>query len=129
MNATTGETTDQIATKLKAHPVNLNYSYWNGKNLVTDLAQLRSIIVNEGILTKTETSVITGLYNGTGESDFYTVDVGYLGHPNVINYTVNDNNTVSQTPDYGGIKVLNDGEDAQQLANKVTVGDFIITPT
>ena len=129
LNATTGETTNQIVAKLEAHPVKLNYNYWNGKNLATDLAELRSIIVNEGILTKAEASVITGLYNGTGESDFYTVHPNWLGQPNIINYTVNDNNTVSQTPNYGGIDVLNDGEDAQQLASKVTTSDFIIIPT
>ena len=129
LNATTGETTAQIANKLKTHLVKLNYNYWNGKNLATNLAQLRSIIVNEGILTKAEASDITGLYNGTGKSDFYTVGPGWINVPNVINYTVNDNNTVSQTPDYNGIDVLSDGEDAQQLASKVTTSDFIIIPT
>lgn len=119
INATTGETTDQIVTKLKSRPVQLNYSYWNGKNLLDNLAKLKSIIVNEDILTKAEASLIVGIYDDPEERDFYTVGSDWIGQPNFINYNVNDNNTDSSTMNYRGIDVLNDGEDAQQLANKV----------
>ena len=125
INATTGETTDQIAAKLKAHPVKLNYNYWNKKDLKTNLTQLRSIIVNEGILTKAEASVITGL---SGWDSLYTVDHTWIGRDNYIDYIVNDNNTVSNTPDNLGAQVLNDGKDAQQLANQIAFSTYIHVP-
>ena len=49
-----GETTAQIATKLEKSTVQLNYNYWNGKNLADNLPELRNILVNEDILTTVE---------------------------------------------------------------------------
>ena len=112
-----GETTAQIAAKLNSKPIQLNYDYWNNKNLKTNLADLRSIIVNEGILNKIEASEITGL---SGGDDYYTVNYNWVGEDYYINYIVNDNNTVSGTPDNPGVQVLNDGKDAQQLANQIS---------
>ena len=125
INATTGETTAQIAAKLKSKPIQINYDYWNNKDLKANLAQLRNIIVNESVLTKAEASVIAGL---SGSDPFYTVDHNWIGQDNYIDYIVNDNNTVSYTNNLG-VQVLNDGESAQQLASKLTTTDFIILPT
>ena len=116
LDADSGETTAQIANKLQSKPIQLNYDYWNNKDLKTNLADLRSIIVNEGILNKIEASEITGL---SGEDDYYTVHSSWIGQNYLINYIVNDNNTVSGTPDNQGVQVLNDGEYAQQLANTI----------
>ena len=117
LDADSGETTAQIAKKLQSKPIQLNYDYWNNKDLKTNLAQLRSIIVNEGILNKVEASEITGL---SGSDAYYTVNYNWVGEDYYINYIVNDNNTVSGTPNNPGVQVLNDGEDAQQLANIIS---------
>ena len=71
MDADSGETTAEIAKKLQSKPIQLNYDYWNNKDLKTHLADLRSIIVNEGILNKIEASEITGL---SGGDDYYNVN-------------------------------------------------------
>ena len=120
LDADSGETTAQIAAKLQSKPIQLNYNYWNNKDLKTNLTDLRSIIVNEGILNKIEASEITGLSGGDG---YYTVNYNWVGEDYYINYIVNDNNTVSGTPDNPGVQVLNDGEDAQQLANTISGKD------
>ena len=117
LDADSGETTAQIAAKLQSKPIQLNYNYWNNKDLKTNLTDLRSIIVNEGILNKIEASEITGL---SGGDDYYTVNYNWVGEDYYINYIVNDNNTVSGTPDNPGVQVLNDGKDAQQLANQIS---------
>ena len=39
---------------------------------------------------------------------------------------MNDNNTVRGTPDNPGLQVLNDGEDAQQLANTISGKDVYL---
>ena len=108
-----GETTAQIATKLKQHTVRLNYNWWNGKNLSNYLPELRSVLVNEGILTKVEASEIVGLYsydNITASGSYY------------ISYNINDNSTDSAAY-YYGIYVYNDGLSAQQLASKIVSTD------
>lgn len=106
-----GETTAQIKAKLMKKPIQLNYNYWNSKllHLENYLSELKSIIVNEGILTKIEASEIVGIfaYDTTG----------------VINWNINDNNTESSTPGFKGYKVVKDGDSAQQLANKIVSSD------
>ena len=123
LDADSGETTAQIAKKLQSKPIQLNYDYWNNKDLKTNLADLRSIIVNEGILNRVEASEITGL---SGDDDYYTVNYNWIGENYYINYIVNDNNTVSGTPDNPGVQVLNDGKDAQQLANQISGQEVLL---
>ena len=110
-----GETTAQIATKLKERKVQLNLDYWNGKNLRTDLTEFRNVIVNEGILTRVEASEIVGLFNG-GISGWYNVTGTGEVYGGFINYNINDNNTESTTPNYDGINVVNDGWSASHIA-------------
>ena len=107
INATTGETTAQIAAKLSKATIQFNYDWWNGKNLKDNWAQIPQIIANEHILTKAEASVVTGLasyktVSGTGQF--------------VIQMHVNDGNTDSIATPH--INVVNDGLSADEIAKK-----------
>ena len=114
-----GETPAQIVSKLEKYPIQLNYNYWNGKILIDYLPQLQSILVQEGILTQVEASVVTGLddYAGFG----FTVNSSWIGKPIPINWIVNDRNNVDDS--YSNVQTNNDGDSAQQLASTITSGD------
>ena len=108
INAATGETTAQIAAKLSKATLQFNYDWWNGKNLKDNWAQISQIIANEHLLTKAETSVVTGLatyktISGTGQF--------------AIQMHVNDGNTDSIATPH--INVVNDGLSADELANRL----------
>lgn len=120
-----GETTAQIATKLEKSPIKLNYNYWNGKNLADNLPELRSILVNEGILTTVEASEIQGLTNPTQDPNFYNVNSEWAnpGFKHIINYKINDHKTTSGTANYAGVVTLNDGKSAQQIADEIVSTD------
>lgn len=115
-----GETTAQIATKLdNAHPT-LNFNYWNGKSILTNLAELRSILVQEDILTRVEASEIIGLNDhGIG----FVIDSSWIGLGFPTDYNINDHKTASSTFDTATAYVVNDGLSAQQLAGKVVSSD------
>ena len=114
-----GETPAQIVAKLEKRDPTLNFNYWNGKNLQTNLAELRSILVNEDFLTKVEASEITGLADG-GYGFVFDKSWINLGFP--VDYIVNDNNT-SDTAGDAQVEPVNDGDSAQQLASKINSGD------
>ena len=108
INAATGETTAQIAAKLSKATLKFNYDWWNGKSLKDNWAQISQIITNEHLLTKAETSVVTGLatyktISGTGQF--------------AIQMHVNDGNTDSIATPH--INVVNDGLSADELANQL----------
>ena len=118
INAATGETTAQIAAKLSKATLQFNYDWWNGKSLKDNWAQISQIITNEHILTKAETSVVTGV----AEPDISdTIDhIGQLE----IQVHVNDGNTDSiATPT---LNVVNDGRSANEIANTISGGTFYL---
>ena len=108
VNASTGETTQQIATKIsKATNVKLNYNYWNNKQTQNELLTLRAILVNEHVLTKAEASVVTGVDPTT------ITKAGQI----TLNLAVNDHETTSSALLYAN--VVNDGNSASQIANSL----------
>ena len=108
VNASTGETTQQIATKIStATNVKLNYNYWNNKHTQSELSVLRTILVNEHVLTKAEVSVITSV-NATK-----ITKAGQI----TLNLTVNDYKTSSNALLHAN--VVNDGHSASQIANSL----------
>ena len=121
LNMNSGEITAQIGTKFKQHPVQFNYNWWNGKNLLNYLPELRNMIVNEVILTRVETSEIVGLFNIFDPSYYKVTGTGGF----YIDYNINDNNTDNSAYYYGVnvVNVVNDGDSAQQLASKINSGD------
>lgn len=115
VDADSGETPVQIAAKLTKTETTLNFNYWNGKNIQTNLAELKKIIVNEGILTKVEASEITGVADdGYG----FVINSSWIGLGFPTDYIINDNNTATTASNAAGA-VKNDGDDATQLANSM----------
>ena len=109
INASTGETTAQIAAKLSKATLQFNYDWWNGKSLKDNWAQIQQIIANEHLLTKTEASVVTGL------ASYKTISgAGQFA----IQMHVNDGNTDSIATPH--INVVGDGPSATTLASEVT---------
>lgn len=114
LNASTGETTQQIATKLEKANIQFNYDYWNKKNVSSYLTVIRNILVNEKVLTKYEASNIIGFLNPT--------TITKTGKT-PINFNVNDDNT--QTYATANVNVVNDGLSAPAIANKLhTNGEY-----
>ena len=108
VNASTSETTAQIATKIaKAINIKLNYNYWNNKAVQNNLPILRNILVNDNILTKAEASVITAA-NATTITKAEQI---------TLNLTVNDYKTSSNAS--LNADVVNDGDSASQIANSL----------
>ena len=108
IDADTGETTAQIATKItKATNIKLNYNYWNTKAVQGDLPALRDILVNDHILTKAEASLITDVNATT------ITKAGQI----TLNLTVNDYKTNSNAS--LNTDVVNDGNSAVQIANSL----------
>ena len=113
INASVGETTKVIANKLKNAKITFNYDYWHGKNVANYLPLVRSILVNEKILTKTEASVVEGFLHPR-----IINNAGKLA----VNFNVNDGNT--NTYAYTNINVLNDGASAKSLVNSINNKSF-----
>ena len=108
VDADTGETTQQIATKIsKATNIKLNYNYWNNKTTQNQLPVLRDILVNDRILTKAEASVVAGVNQTT---------IKQVGQIN-LKFNINDKNTNSYAN--AKVNVVNDGNSAQQIANNM----------
>ena len=115
INASVGETTKVIAAKLAKANIKFNYNYWHGKNVVNYIPLVRSILVNENILTKTEASVVQGF--------LHPKTINNAGKM-TVNFNVNDGNT--NTYACANINVLNDGADAQQIANEIPAANFYL---
>ena len=113
LNVTSGETTKQIATKLEKANIQFNYNYWKNKTVTNYLTLIRSILVNEKILTKAEASEIIGFLN--------PVTITKPG-PTAVNFNVNDGNT--NTYAYTNLNVLDDGKSADQLAAQINSSDI-----
>ena len=112
LNVTSGETTKQIATKLEKANIQFNYNYWKNKTVTNYLTLIRSILVNEKILTKAEASEIVGFLNPV------TITKPGL---TAVNFNVNDSNT--NTYAYTNLNVLDDGKSADQLAAQINPSD------
>ena len=108
IDASTGETTKQIATKIVNANIKFNFNYWNTKALQDYLPEFRNILVNEKVLTKAEASVVSGIVSPVTITKAGTVDV---------NVDVNDNNTNTDADTH--INVLNDGDSAAQIASGI----------
>ena len=114
LNASTGETTKQIAAKLTKANIRFNYDYWNNKTVSSDLTLVRSILVNEKILTKYEASNIVGFLK--------PVTITKAGKT-PISFNVNDNNT--QTYANANLNVVEDGLSSDEIAHKLnTSGEY-----
>ena len=111
INATTGETTNQIATKLKNADIRLNYNYWNNKT-INSLSTIKSILVNEKILTKAEASVLVGVNNN--------IKINKIGVIPVI-FKLNDQ--INTTKTIANLNVVNDGKTDEQIKNDLQ-GNF-----
>ena len=116
-----GETPAQIVAKLEKYPIQLNYNYWNGKKLSDYLLELRSILVQEGILTPVEASVVAGLADYY-EGYYSIVKSSWIGQAIPINWIVNDRQN-SDTTQTTTVQTNNDGLSAQQLASKIVSND------
>ena len=115
VDADSGESPAQIVAKLEKRDPTLNFNYWNGKNLQTNLVELRSILVNENIVTKVEASEIAGIADG---GYGFVIDKTWINKGFPVDYIVNDNNT-SDTAGDTQVEAVNDGNDAQQIANNI----------
>lgn len=109
LDASTGETTKQIATKIIQAHIRLNYAYWNEKTFTQDLSLARSILVNEHILTKAEASVVVGFV-----SPVTITNVGSFA----INFDVDDEKTNTDANTY--LNVVDDGWSSEQIATNLT---------
>ena len=63
INASTGESSYQIAQKIQNFPkeIYLKYSYWHTHSLQDNIPKLRKVLVNQKVLTIEEASVVTGV--------------------------------------------------------------------
>ena len=117
VNASTGETTQQIAAKIsKATNVKLNYNYWNNKATQSELPTLRDVLVNDHILTKAEASVITSVNATT------ITKAGQI----TLNLNANDYKTSSNATLHAD--VVDDGDSAVQIANSLNGYGFGLKP-
>ena len=114
LNASTGETTKQIAAKLTKANIQFNYDYWNNKTVSSDLTLVRSILVNEKILTKYEATDIIGFLK--------PVTITKAGKT-PVSLNVNDGDT--QTYANANLNVVEDGLSSDEIANKLhTSGEY-----
>ena len=67
VNDSLAETPTQIAAKLSKATIQFNFTWWKGKDLAANWAQIPEMIVNEHLLTKAEASDVIGISYG----DFY----------------------------------------------------------
>ena len=112
INATTGETTNQIATKLKNADIRLNYNYWKNKT-ITSVSTIKSILVNENILTKAEASVLVGINHNNLK----------INKISVISVIFKLNDQITTTTTNASLNVVNDGETDEQIKNDLQ-GNF-----
>ena len=108
VDATGGETTAQIASKITKANVKFNFTYWNQKAVGSYLSQVQAILANEKILTKAEASVVTGL-----QSPVTITKAGAI----VIGLQLNNNKTSSDASAH--INVVNDGKDVEQVMSSI----------
>ena len=108
VDADVGETSKQIAAKIAGSNVQLNYTYWKDKEVSASLTDIRSIFVNEKILTKAEASTIVGL-----SSPVTIKESGKIG----AEFNVNDMNTNTYADT--SLNVVDDGKDASQIASGI----------
>ena len=108
IDASINEAPAQIAAKINNKDINLNLTYWNNKEVNSYLAEIRSIIVNEKLLTKLEASLITRITKPikiTGDS--------YIP----VSFVFDDCKTTAIANNH--LSVNNDGKDASQIAAEV----------
>ena len=110
IDADSGESPAMIAAKIaKATNIKFNYDYWNETAVQNYLPQLREILVNEKVLTKAESYVISRLVSPL------TIDrrLGIIP----LTLDLNDNNTDAHSSTH--INVVDDGASAQEIASSI----------
>lgn len=108
IDASINETPAQIAAKINNKDINLNLTYWNNKEVNPHLAEIRSIIVNEKLLTKLEASLITRITKPikiTGDS--------YIP----VSFVFDNGKTTAIANNH--LSVNDDGKDASQIAAEI----------
>ena len=108
VDATGGETTQQIATKITKANLKFNLNYWNQKAVGSYISQVQAILANEKVLTKAEASVVSGL-----TSPVTITKAGAL----VISLQLNNNETTSVASTH--INVVDDGKDIDQVMGSI----------
>lgn len=101
VDASLNETTAQVAAKLANKDINLNFSYWNGKEINPNLGEIRSIIANEKLLTKAEASIISGI-----SAPIKISGPDYIS----VTFVLNDSKTTANAKNH--FSVNDDGKDA-----------------
>ena len=105
LNATTGETPQQIATKIAKAQTKFNFNYWDHKNLQATLGGVKSVLINEKILDQFEASNITKITNPVT-----VTKAGALA----VTFEINDGKTTTDVTTK--LNIVNDGQSAIQLA-------------
>lgn len=108
VDATGGETTQQIAAKITKANLKFNLNYWNQKAVGSYISQVQAILANEKVLTKAEASVVSGL-----TSPVTITKAGAL----VISLQLNNNKTTSVASTH--INVVDDGKDVDQVMGSI----------
>ena len=108
VDATGGETTAQIASKITKANVKFNFTYWNQKAVGSYVSQVQAILANEKILTKAEASVVTGL-----TSPVTITKAGSI----VVSLNLNNNKTSIVVSAH--VNVVNDGKDVDQVMSSI----------
>ena len=110
LNAT--ETSQQLANKLAQATPTFNWAYWQGKDFASNQTLVRSILVNEGILSPLEASYIF-LYPYDPPATIDTPNLYYDGQFSVLN------DGPEATGEYN-FHVIDDGSTVDQVANFLT---------
>ena len=112
--ATTNETAQDIANKLKGKTIYLDFNYWNGKTITSDMTEFRNELVNQGLLTIGEAQYI---YNGNLQS------IGVIKTAKIWNGLVVDAKKDGKTVAQGNLtlNITNNfpEENASQIAAKI----------
>ena len=108
VDASLNETPAQIATKINNKDINLNLSWWNNKQVNSNLTELKKIIANEKLLTKAEASLITKITKPiTIKGASYTP----------VSFVFDNGKTTATANDH--LSVNDDGVDASQIAGEI----------
>lgn len=106
------ETSQQLANKLSQATPTFNWTYWQGKDFASNQTLVRSILVNEGILSPLEASYIF-LYPYDPPATIDTPNLYYDGQ-----FTVR-NDGPEATGEYN-FHVIDDGGTVSQVASSLT---------
>ena len=110
LNASIGESATQVAAKLsKVTPV-LNIADWKSRKATSYIPQLRSLLVNEKILTKPEASLVTNVKN---TAYVFPTTAAIIS----LSFEINDGSTTAYSN--GKVNLKNDGNNAATIAANI----------